>query len=386
MTLPALDCGAPALDLGLRAPRDPAGGALGLFAERHATFTFATRVAIRRACDRLGLKPGDEVLAPGYNCGSEIDPLRDAGLAVRLYPVDRSTVIDPDVVEARIGPRTRAVYVIHYFGFLQPQLAALRALCDRHSLALIEDCALSLLSGERPAEGRTGDVAVFCFYKFFPVILGGALVENRPLAGAVAPLRPAPARVIGRVFAREGLKSLAGPGIQHRVRAIRQRLKGAPTTPGSAARAALPDMPGHYYFDPDLRDRGLSALTRRALANADIGAAIRRRRENYLALLRLVDGLSGVTPLHPDLPAATCPLNLPLLIHARDAVARSLIVEGIAATPWWSGYNRHLAWDDSGDGRYLKDNVLSLSIHPGFGEDHLRHMAQRLQKALRDAG
>ncbi len=189
--------GAPTLEIGLFPKTHPSGGALALFAGRRATFTFSTRVAIRRACDLLGLVPGDEVLAPGYNCGSELDPLRHVGLVIRLYPVDLSTQIDPDAVESRIGPRTRAIYVTHYFGFLQPHLPALRALCDRHGLYLIEDCALSLLSGSQPADGRAGDVAVFCFYKFFPVIGGGALVVNRDLPGNPSPLRPAPAKQIG---------------------------------------------------------------------------------------------------------------------------------------------------------------------------------------------
>ena len=383
-------CGTPILETGLFPKTDPSGGALALFAERRATFTFNARVAIRRACDLLKLVPGDEVLAPGYNCGSELDPLRHAGLAIRLYPVNLTTQIDPEAVESRIGPRTRAIYVTHYFGFLQPQLAALRALCDRHGLYLIEDCALSLLSGSQPADGRTGDVAVFCFYKFFPVIGGGALVVNRDLPGDPAPLRPAPAKQIGSRLLTQGVKSLLGTNVLDTTRALRSRLLGRSKASAygwsATKRSDHPDIPKSYYFDTDLRDRRMSALTRRALDGQDISGAIRQRRENYVMLQGLLEGMTGVTLLQIDLPADACPLNMPILVPQRDTVVRRLVSDGIAANPWWSGYNRHLIWDDTGDAKYLKDNLLTLPIYQMFGVEHLRHMTSRLAVAVRDVG
>jgi dTDP-4-amino-4,6-dideoxygalactose transaminase len=96
----------------------PTGGALALFSGRRVSYSFNTRVAIRKACDILGLRPGDEVLAPAFNCGSELDPLLDAGLAVRLYGVDRQAMVEPEAIARLIGPRTRAVYLTHYFGAL----------------------------------------------------------------------------------------------------------------------------------------------------------------------------------------------------------------------------------------------------------------------------
>jgi perosamine synthetase len=392
LTRQFLDCGPPALTSGLFAGHHPSGGVLSLFAGRRATFTYKTRVAIRRASDLLGLVPGDEVLAPGYNCGSELDPLRHAGLAIRLYPVSLATEVDPDVVEARIGSRTRAVYVTHYFGFLQPHIAALRTLCDRHGLYLIEDCALSLLSGSMPADGRTGDVAVFCFYKFFPVIGGGALVINRDLPGDPAPLRAAPAGEIGRQVLKQGLKTLLGAGLRDRVRILRARRPELQGSHHSAyigvakQRAETSDMPKHYYFDPDLRDRRLSGLTHRALGDQDVYKAIRRRRENYTMLLGLLNGIKGVTVLHPDLPSHVCPLNLPVLVSQRDTVIRHLVAQGIAADPWWAGYNQHLNWDDVGDARHLKDSLLTLPIDQRLGCDHLQHIANRLALAMREIG
>lgn len=371
-------------ELGLLPRRDAAGGVPALFTGREVTWSYNTRVAIRAAVDALALAPGDEVLAPAYNCGSELDPLRHAGLKIRLYPVNRAAEVDPDAVAERIGPRTRAVYVTHYFGFLQPHLAALRDLCDRHGLYLMEDCALSLLSGRSPAEGRTGDVAFFCFYKFFPVIKGGALVVNRPLPGGVRLRHRAPSGAVGRAVVQNSIKRLLDPGTLQRLRRLRPG-QGAAPSPGDAApppAGTLPNMPSHYYFAPALQGRRISALTWRALQGQDVALAIRRRRKNYVALAALLDGMRGVTLLKPDLPADDCPHILPILVPARDAVSRQLQNDRVAATPWWAGYNQHLNWEEAGDAVFLKDSLLALPIHQLLGPADLRHIADRLRDAL----
>lgn len=371
--------GAWATEAGLLPRRDPAGGAAALFAGREVALTFKTRVAIRAAVDALALAPGDEVLVPAYNCGSEIDPLRQAGLAIRLYPVNLEAEVDPQAVEAMIGPRTRAIYVTHYFGFLQPHLAGLRDICDRHGLRLLEDCALSLLSGTAPAEGHTGDVAFFCFYKFFPVIGGGALVVNRPLPAIPVLTRPAPSGAVARALLQIGAKHLLGKGSLARLRRPRA---AALATPATSHAPRLPDMPPNYYFAPELRGRRISALTLRALRGQSVAVAIQRRRQNYHMLAALLADMPGLQLLKPDLPADACPLNLPVLVAGRNTVVQSLQHRGIAATPWWAGYNRHLDWSNAADAMVLKDNLLALPVHHLLEEVNLYHMADCLHAAL----
>jgi perosamine synthetase len=359
--------------------RDPKGGVPALFAGRKVSFSFNTRVAIRQACDLLGLRPGDEVLAPAYHCGSELDPLRHAGLTVRLYPVDPATRIDLAELTRRITARTRAVYVIHYFGVLHPDLAALRALCDASGLVLIEDCALSLLSGTAPAEGRSGDVALFCFYKFFPSLGGGALVINRAgsVTGEPGFARPAPAGQTVRPLVRAALNLLPGSGAA--LRQLRQARHRRPAPLPSAA-APDPDMPAGYYFDPRLTDARMSPLTRRALASFDVAAAIAARRAHYRRYLDLLAGMPGVTPLFPTLAPDTCPLAMPVLVENRDALAAALAARGIAATPWWAGYHRHLDFSDQPAARHLKDHLLALPVHQYLAPGAMAHVAATLQR------
>jgi dTDP-4-amino-4,6-dideoxygalactose transaminase len=85
-------------------------------------------------------------------------------LADILGPRDLS--LDPGDVEARIGPRTKAVCVVHYAGYAGP-VDELRRLCDERGLALIEDAAHSpsatTVGGDRKL-GTFGSAGAFSFF------------------------------------------------------------------------------------------------------------------------------------------------------------------------------------------------------------------------------
>jgi dTDP-4-amino-4,6-dideoxygalactose transaminase len=75
--------------------------------------------------------------------------------------VDDRGLLDPTAVEAAITPRTGAILAVHLTGVLAP-MARLRAIADRHGLALIADAAhaLGAMSGSISA-GSLGDIEAF---------------------------------------------------------------------------------------------------------------------------------------------------------------------------------------------------------------------------------
>ena len=157
-----------------------------------ALFFGSGRAALLAGLTALGVSADDEVLLPAYLCESVVTPVEALGARPVFYPVSRTLGVDGAALDAAIGPRARAVVLIHYLGFPGP-VEEVRAKCERRGLALIEDCAHALYSrpGDRPL-GSFGDLAIFSPWKSLPLPDGGLLALNRPV---ISQRRPAPSAV-----------------------------------------------------------------------------------------------------------------------------------------------------------------------------------------------
>jgi perosamine synthetase len=123
--------------------------------------TTALQLAVAAA--RIG--PGDEVLVPeSTNIATALAAHHQGATPVPVDAEPDTGNLDLDLVEERIGPRTRAVIPVHLFG--QPvDMERLTAIARRHDLVVIEDCAQSHGAAVRGrTTGSFGDMACFSFY------------------------------------------------------------------------------------------------------------------------------------------------------------------------------------------------------------------------------
>jgi perosamine synthetase len=149
--------------------------------------------ALEAAVLSLRLSPGDEVILPSFTIISCATAVLRAGLVPVVVDSDPMTFnMTASAVEASIGPRTRAVMVVHVYG-LPVDMAPILALAERHGLRVIEDAAE--LHGQtydgRPC-GSFGDVSTFSFYSNKHVTSGegGMCVTDDPeLAARLRSLR-----------------------------------------------------------------------------------------------------------------------------------------------------------------------------------------------------
>jgi dTDP-4-amino-4,6-dideoxygalactose transaminase len=88
----------------------------------------------------LAIGANDEVIVPGFTFVASISSIVYAGALPVLAEVDDTFNLDPEDVEARITPRTRAIMAVHMLGN-PARLNELLAVARRHNVALIEDCA-----------------------------------------------------------------------------------------------------------------------------------------------------------------------------------------------------------------------------------------------------
>jgi len=149
---------------------------------RHALSFVSGRVALRAAIDALGLRPGDEVVVPGYTCVVVINALTHAGLAPVYADIELQTFgLANDTLRAAITPKTKAVVVHHLYGLVSRDLITTIELARAHRLAVIEDCAQA--AGAALAEqkvGNFGDIGIFSAdpSKPFNCVQGGLAVTN----------------------------------------------------------------------------------------------------------------------------------------------------------------------------------------------------------------
>ena len=136
----------------------------------HAIAVNNGTAALHLANLALGIGPGDEVICPDLTFVASANASRYTGADVVLADVlsaDDLTV-DPEDIEARITPRTKAITVVHYAGF-PCQMEAITDLARRNRLSVIEDCAHApfarLPGGDaRRYVGAIGDVGCFSFF------------------------------------------------------------------------------------------------------------------------------------------------------------------------------------------------------------------------------
>jgi dTDP-4-amino-4,6-dideoxygalactose transaminase len=145
----------------------------------HAVGVASGTDAITIALLAAGVEAGDEVITAPNTCIPTIVGIERAGAVPVLADVDPATyTLDPEQVERRITPRTRAILPVHLYG--QPaDLGALSAIAERHELLLVEDCAQS--HGARWDGRPAGSVGVAAAFSFYPTKNLGALGD----AGAV---------------------------------------------------------------------------------------------------------------------------------------------------------------------------------------------------------
>ena len=282
------------------------------------------------AMHALGVRPGDEVIAPAHSWISTTETITQAGGSVVFCDTDTSTyTIDTAQIEAKITSRTVGIIPVHLYG--QPaDMAAILAIAAKHKLWVIEDCAQAHLARYKGRMvGTMGNAASFSFY---PGKNLGAMGD----AGAIVTNDTALADRMA-MYARHGGLTKG----DHRIEGINSRLDGLQA---AVLSVKLPHLAGWT----------------------------RRRREIAAEYDRYLADIPGLSP--PKVaPGREHVYHLYVVEHEqRDALARHLKTLGIqtvvnypVALPFVPAYARlgHTAADfPNAFGQ--QSRVLSLPIFP----------------------
>jgi dTDP-4-amino-4,6-dideoxygalactose transaminase len=122
--------------------------------------------ALHLAMLAAGIGPGDEVITTPFTFIATVEAIAYVGATPVLVDVDRASYnIDPNLIEAAITDKTRAIVPVHLFG-MPCDMQPINALANQYKLLVIEDCAQSF--GATHDNQKTGTLGSIGCFSFFP--------------------------------------------------------------------------------------------------------------------------------------------------------------------------------------------------------------------------
>lgn len=149
---------------------------------KYAIGTSSGTSALHLALLTCGIEPGDEVITVSHTFTATAEAVIHAGAVPVFVDIDPcSCNIDPDLIEATVTERTKAIIPVHLYG--QPaEMDPIMHLAGRYGLKVIEDAAQA--HGAEYRGRRVGSIGHVACFSFFPGKNlgaygdGGAVVTN----------------------------------------------------------------------------------------------------------------------------------------------------------------------------------------------------------------
>lgn len=138
--------------------------------------------ALHMALVVMDIKEGDEVIVPSLTFAATVNCVKYVNATPVFADIKsyEDLTIDPEDIEKKIKPNTKALIVMHYGGFAC-DMDKLEEICRKYNLCLIEDAAHSPFSTYKEKKlGNFGDVSAFSFFsnKNITTAEGGMVCTN----------------------------------------------------------------------------------------------------------------------------------------------------------------------------------------------------------------
>jgi dTDP-4-amino-4,6-dideoxygalactose transaminase len=332
----------------------------GRLGSSHGIALSSCTTALHIALLCAGVGPGDEVILPSFTFVATAA----AVLYCDAVPVfadicgEHDLGIDPDLVEAAIGPKTKAVIPVLYSG-LPAAADRIAELCEGRGIAMIEDCAHAPAAslGGKPL-GTLGFAGAFSFFsnKVLAAGEGGMLVTDDAEAAAKA-------------------KLLRNQGLLHTTVQRHQ---------GTAPRYDVAEVGFNYRVD-EMR----AALISSRMGRLD--QEIERRRE---LMRRYREGLGGVAgveiPYTDDGVGESSCYTMAVLVDPgkRDAARTRMAEAGVQTTLAYTGVHEFSFWRRLQPGVSLPrteavgQRIINLPLFPHLTEAQQDRVMEALEESL----
>jgi CDP-6-deoxy-D-xylo-4-hexulose-3-dehydrase len=327
------------------------------------------------------LKPGDEMITVATGFPTTVNPALQYGVVPVFVDVDIPTYnIKPDLIEAAVTDRTRAIMVAHTLG--NPfDLAEVMRVAEKHNLWVVEDCCDALgATYDGKTVGTFGHIGTLSFYPAHHITMGEG--------GAVFTDKPRLKRVIESM--RDwGRDCWCAPGMDN--------------TCGKRFCRRLGDLPAGYdhkytysHCGYNLKITDMQAAV--GLAQLDrLEDFIAARRRNFDHLTELLTPLEDLLILPKATPNSEPSwFGYPITLRedapvVRDELVRHLDAQRIGTRllfggnltrqPYMRGRNYRVA-GGLANADIVTERTFWIGLYPGLGPDHLEFAAAAIRNFI----
>ena len=325
------------------------------------------------------LKPGDEIITVATGFPTTVNPSLQYGLIPVFVDVDIPTYnIRPDMIEAAVSDRTRAIMIAHTLG--NPfDLSEVMRVAEKYNLWVIEDCCDALgATYDGKGVGTFGHIGTLSFYPAHHITMGegGAVFTDKPrLKRVIESMRdwgrdcwcaPGMDNTCGKRFARQ-LGSLP-KGYDHKF------------------------TYGHAGYNLKITDMQAAV----GLAQLDhLSGFIAARKQNFAILTELLQPLEHIFILPKATPKSDPSwFGFPITIRPdanldREALVRFLNDNKIGTRllfggnllrqPYMKG-RKYRVVGDLENADLVTMNTFWVGLFPGLTQDHLAYTADKISE------
>jgi perosamine synthetase len=150
---------------------------------KHAIATTSGTTALHVALLANGIGPGDEVITSAFTFIASANSILFTGARPVFVDIDPRTFnLDPDLIEAAITPKTKAIMPVHLYG-LTCDMDPIVRIAEKHGLAIIEDACQSHGAGYKGKKAGSFGTGTFSLYPTKNITSGegGMITTNDPV-------------------------------------------------------------------------------------------------------------------------------------------------------------------------------------------------------------
>ncbi|PNH80587.1 lipopolysaccharide biosynthesis protein RfbH [Vibrio diazotrophicus] len=325
------------------------------------------------------LKPGDEVITVAAGFPTTVNPTIQNGLVPVFVDVDIPTYqIKPEMIEAAVSDKTKAIMVAHTLGNTF-DLTEARRVADKYNLWLIEDCCDALGSTYNgQMVGTFGDIATVSFYPAHHITMG---------EGGAVFTKDKELRKLVESFRDWGRDCYCAPGCDNTCgKRFDQQL------------GSLPDGYDHKYtyshLGYNLKITDMQAAC--GLAQMDrVEELVQKRKDNYAYLKA---GLASCEEfiILPEATENSDPswFGFPITIRPESCIARVdllkfmdqfkigtrlLFAGNLTRQPYFENVKYRVVGELTNTD-LIMNNTFWIGVYPGLTQDHLKFVIGKFEE------